>query len=150
MMNNVIHPDTGKICTYSQLSTSKVPNQDKNTWTTSLANIFRRLAAGVGDRIPSGTNTINSKQHTAVPKDRHVTYGKIVCGVRKHKAETHRCRLTVGGDKLEYPDEVSTPTSDLTTAKYLVNSIFSTPGAKGLVAGVKDFYINTTIDHLST
>ena len=99
MMNNVIHPDNGKICTYATLASGKVPNQDKNTWTTSLANEFGRLADGVGDRMPSGTNTIKFIQHTVIPKDRHVTYGKSVCDVREHKAETHWCRLTVGGDR---------------------------------------------------
>ena len=35
--------------------------------------------------------------------------------------ETHRTRLTAGGDLIDYPGEVSTPTSDLTTMKLHIN-----------------------------
>ena len=70
----------------------------------------------------------------------------MVCDIRPHKAEKHRVRLTVGGDQIDYPGEVSTPTSDLTTAKILINSILSTPNAKGMCADIKDFYLNTEME----
>jgi hypothetical protein len=44
----------------------------------------------------------------------------------------HLVRLTVGGNRIDYPDNKSTPTADPTTAKLLINSIISTPGAKFL------------------
>ena len=96
--------------------------------------------------MPSGTNTIKFIAKTAVPYGRTVTYGNMVCDIRPQKKETHRVRLTVGGDKVEYPGDVSTPTSDLTTAKCLINSILSTSKAKGLCIDVKDFYLNTDMD----
>ena len=43
-------------------------------------------------------------------------YGNMVCDIIPHKTEFHRVRLTVGGDQIEYPGKVSTPTSDLTKA----------------------------------
>jgi len=52
----------------------------------------------------------------------------------------------VGGDRIDYPFEVSTPTADLTTAKLLFNSVISTPGAKFMVTDIKDFYLNTTME----
>ena len=70
----------------------------------------------------------------------------MVCDFRPHKSEVYIVRLTVGGDQIEYPGEVSTPTSDLTTAECLVNSILSTNKAKGLCADIKDFYLNTEMD----
>jgi hypothetical protein len=36
--------------------------------------------------------------------------------------EKERVRLTVGGDILDYPSDVATSTSDITTFKTLINS----------------------------
>ena len=58
-------------------------------------------------------------------------------------SETHWVRLTAGGNEIDYPGEVSTPTSNLTTEKCLVNSILSTSNAKGMCADIKYFYLNT-------
>jgi len=41
----------------------------------------------------------------------------------------------------------ATPTSDLTTAKLLFNSVLSTPGATFHGANLKNFYLNTPMDH---
>ena len=50
-----------------------------------------------------------------------VTYAKFVCELKPNKAEIHRTRLTVGGDKVHYPGDVGTPTADLTLIKIHVN-----------------------------
>jgi hypothetical protein len=78
-----------------------------------------------------------------VPADRKVTYGRIVATIRPQKSETHRVRLTVGGNLIDYPGNVSTPTADMTTAKILFNSVISTPDARFMCTDVKDFYLNT-------
>jgi hypothetical protein len=96
--------------------------------------------------MPTGTNTIAFISKAEVPADRIPTYGRIVVSVRPQKAEPYRTRLTVGGDRIDYPFEVSTPTADLTTAKLLFNSVVSTPGAKFLVTDIKDFYLNTAME----
>ena len=44
--------------------------------------------------MPSGTNTILFIPNEQVPAGRTVTYGLIVA----QKSETHRTRLTVGGN----------------------------------------------------
>jgi hypothetical protein len=59
-----------------------------------------------------------------------VTYSRIVATIRPQKAETHRVRLTVGGDRLDYPGNTSTPTASQTTAKVLINSTISTDDAR--------------------
>ena len=46
------------------------------------------------------------------------------------KAEVNRTRLTVGGDKINYPGAVSTPTAEMLVAKILFNSVISTKNAK--------------------
>jgi hypothetical protein len=60
------------------------------------------------------------------PKDRKITYGKIVCDYKPHKKEKERVRLTVCGDRLDYSGDVATSTADITTFKILINSTLST------------------------
>jgi hypothetical protein len=87
----------------------------------------------------TGTDTIHVIQREQVPSDHKVTYGRI----RPQKAKTHRVRLTGGGNLIDYPGVVSTPTAKMTTAKILFNSVISTPGAPFMCTDVKDFYLNT-------
>ncbi len=96
--------------------------------------------------MPKGTNTIRFISHQQLPAGRFPTYGRLVVLVRPNKDDMYRVRLTVGGDKVDYPFEVSTPTADLTTAKLLFNSVISTPGAKFMCIDIKDFYLNTTME----
>jgi hypothetical protein len=72
-----------------------------------------------------------------------VTYSRIVATIRPQKAETHRVRLTVGGDRLDYPGNTSTPTASQTTAKVLINSTISTDDARFGCIDLKDFYLGT-------
>ena len=48
-----------------------------------------------------------------------------VCDIIPKKKETHRTRLTTGGNLIYYPGYVSTPTPDLTTMKIDVNIAIS-------------------------
>ena len=104
-----------------------------------MSNEFGWLVNGVGERMQECTNNIKFIPRGAVPYGRAVMYGNMVCDIRPKKAETHRVLLTVGGDSVEFPGDVSTPTIDLTTAKYLINSIVSTPNAKRSCADIKYF-----------
>ena len=49
----------------------------------------------------------------------------------------------MGGNLVEYPGDVTTPTADMQKAKLMFNSVISTPNAKFLCLDVKDFYLNT-------
>ena len=62
-----------------------------------------------------------------------------------HKTEPDRTRLNVGGNLINCPGYVSTPTADTTTAKIVINSTISTPKAKYLVGDVKIFSLGTTM-----
>ena len=50
-------------------------------------------------------------------KTKKVTYPKIVSDIRPRKAETHRTRITVGGNLLDYAGTLITPTATITTAR---------------------------------
>jgi hypothetical protein len=142
--NTVVVPSiTGQVQEYRHL----LQGPDAPTWTNSFANDeLGRLSQGVGTHMPSSTETIWFIRKHQVPSDRKVTYGRIVATICPQKAETHRTRLTVGGDRLDYPGAVSTPTAKLTTAKCLLNSTISTPDTRFMVADIKDFYLNTPME----
>ena len=95
------------------------------------ANEFGRLAQGVGGRVKA-TNTIFFICKDQLPKDRmkDVTYGSFICDIKQNKTETHRTRLTTGGDRINYPEDVGTPTADMTLVKMMLNSVISMRGAK--------------------
>jgi hypothetical protein len=80
-----------------------------------------------------------------IPKDRKITYGKIVCDYEPHKQEKERVRLTVGGDILDYSGDVATSTADITTFKILINSNLSTEDATMMMMDIKNYYLGTPL-----
>ena len=62
------------------------------------------------------------------------------------KIETHRTRLTAGGNIIDYSGEVSTPTSELTTTKLYVNSSISDVTYRYMCTDVKYFYLSNQMD----
>ena len=61
------------------------------------------------------------------------------------KLEKNRSRLTVGGDRIKYPFDVSAPTADLPTIKLLWNSVLSSPGAKYFTMDISNFYLGSPL-----
>lgn len=139
----VMDKDTGQMLNYRALIRDPKYRKD---WLLSAANEFGRLAQGVGNRI-KGTNTIHFIKRNEVPADRFrdVTYGQFVCTVRPEKDEQNRTRLVVGGDRVNYPGEVATPTAEMLVAKILFNSVISTHGARFMTMDVGNFYLNTPL-----
>jgi TfoX/Sxy family transcriptional regulator of competence genes len=134
--------DTGEYLNYRQLMRSP---KHRRIWNISSANEFGRLAQGLKDGRVTGTNTIFFIPKELVPKDRlkDVTYGSFSCDMKPNKKESHRTRLTAGGDRINYPEDVGTPTADMTLVKTFFNSVISTKNAKCVMADIKDFYLNT-------
>ncbi len=76
------------------------------------------------------------------------TYGRICCNYQPQKEEKHHVRLTIGSNWINYPGNKSTPTANLTTAKLLIDSTISSPGAKFLGIDLAIFYLNTPMPNL--
>jgi hypothetical protein len=93
-------------------------------WKRGFCNECVRLFQGIRD-IP-GTDTCFFIKLTNVPKDREITYVKIVCDYKLHKKEKERAWLTVGGNRLDYFGHVATSTANIKTFKILINSTLST------------------------
>jgi hypothetical protein len=138
----VIDPATGEQLEYRQLIKC---DAYRDIWTHSYANELVRLAQGVGDHI-QGITTIFFIRKDQVPEGRTCIYGQLVVDIRPQKEEKERTRLTVRGNLIHYPGDVSTKTAGLTTAKLLFNSTISTPGAKFMCMDVKNFYLNTPME----
>ena len=138
--NAVLDGETGELLEYRHLI--QCPKY-KDAWNTSFRNKIGRLAQGMPGRV-EGTNTIFFIPKASVPADRwkDITYGRIVCNIRDNKVETHRTRLTIGGDRINYPEDCRTPTADLLTVKLLLNSVISTPEAWYMTMDIKNFYLN--------
>ena len=77
---------------------------------------------------------------------RKPTYLRVVAAYRPQKADPYRIRYTVGGDRIVYPGETTTPGAEMTTVKLLINSTISTENARCMCTDVKDFYLNTEMD----
>lgn len=141
-LNHINHPVTGKKQSYTKLLIA-----EPDRWNTGMANELGRLAQGVGTRMPTGTNTIFFIKKDDVPTGRTTTYANAICDYRPMKEEAWRVRLTVGGDKLDYPGDPGAPAASLTETKLVVNSVISTPGAKFMTADIKDYFLNNPMEY---
>jgi hypothetical protein len=100
---------------------------DAAEWIQACANKIVRLTQGCLPQTTSGTETMHFISSKNLPAGKRPTYLRIVAKIRPEKGETKRVRFNVGGNLINYPGEVSTPTADITTAKCLFHSVLSTP-----------------------
>jgi hypothetical protein len=128
---------------------------DAKIWERGLANEWGRLLPhGIGTNRPitdriAGTGTIFFIQKSQVPIDRKVTYANFINNIRPQKEETHRVRMTAGGDKLDYPGDASSPTVSMLDAKIHINSVISDAkhGARHLGLDIKNYYLGTPMKY---
>ena len=136
-----VHPDTGTLSEYPAL----IKSSDGELWEEACCEEIGRLAQGYGPNI-TGTDTLHFIRFDQIPKGCTATYLRLVVADRPNKENPRRVRFTAGGDRIKYPGDVSTKTSDLSTAKILLNSVISTPGARFMGLDIKDFYLNTHME----
>ena len=126
--NGVVHPITNEtIKKYQKLVDEPIL---RDVWLKAMCKELGRLAQGYKDT--KGTDTIkfmSLDEIRQIPRDRTVTYARIVVDYREQKADPNRVRITVGGNLIEYPFELTTRTADVTTSKVMWNSVISTPNA---------------------
>jgi hypothetical protein len=115
----------------------------QSLWRRYFGNECGRLFQGI--RYIPGTDACFFIKLTNVPKDRNITYSKIVCDYKPHKKEKERVRLNVGGDILDYSGDVATSTADITTFKILISITLSTKGAAIMMMDIKNYYIGTPL-----
>jgi hypothetical protein len=138
--NTVVHPVTGKEMEYTALM--KDPSLHP-LWKRGFGNKVGCLFQGICD-IP-GTGTYVFDELTNIPKNKKITYSKIVCDYKPHKKEKERVRLMVAGDRLDYSGDVTTSTADITTFNILINSTLSTEDATMMMMDIKNYYLGTPL-----
>ena len=133
--NHICNKITGK----RESAESLLYSSDRKVWSKAVSNEYGRLAQG-NIHGEKSTNTINFIPFNQVPSNRQVTYGSMIFDHRPLKPEPNRCRLVVGGNKLIYKEDASTPTTNMTEIKLLLNSVISDgwKGAKFCSADLKD------------
>ena len=89
------------------MSIDALLQQNPDVWEPSVSNEIGRPANGVC--TIKGNNSMEFIHKYEVPSDKKVTYANIVCNVRPNKDDVHRTRLTVGGDRLDYNGDASSP-----------------------------------------
>jgi hypothetical protein len=107
----------------------------------------QRIWAIIGGCIKNPTNTIEFISQHKVPEDcrKDVMYGQFICLVRPEKAEPNQMQFTVGGDRINYPGEVATLTTEMLVAKMLFNSVISMKGARFMTMDISNFYLMTPL-----
>jgi hypothetical protein len=140
----VMDADMGKLLNYRQLTRS---TKYREAWSLSSANECGRLANGIGGRIQNPTNTIEFIFQHDIPTEqmKDATYGQFMCTVRPEKAEPNRTGFTVGGDRINYPGTVATPTAEMLVAKMLFNGVISTKDARFMTMDISNFYLMTPL-----
>jgi hypothetical protein len=121
----------------------------KTAWSLSAANEFGQLANGITGHIKNPTNTIKFIFPHEVPADRmkDVTYRQFICLVRPKMAEPNQMQFMVGGDTINYPGKVATPTAEMLVAKMLFNCVISMKGAQFMTMDISNFYLMTPLHH---
>ena len=116
---------------------------DKGTWEISTANEGGSKSCLPSKRI-NRTNTIFFVSRHTIPSNKKNTYANFVCDIKLSNTETHRVRLTVGGDKLTYDGYPSSPAIRLLDLKIHLNSIISDArkGARYLTSDIINYYLN--------
>ena len=141
-LNAVLNTDTGDLEEFRQLRKGK--NAAK--WINGNSKEVARLCRGRKQDNIKGSSTILWMKPSELPKGRTATYLRIVAAYRPQKDDPFRIRWTVGGDRVNYPGIVTTPSADITTQKLLYNSIISTPNAAFFDMDIENFYLNTEMD----
>ncbi len=76
-----------------------------------------------------------------IPTNQTVTYANVVVNHPPPKEDPNQIRITVGGNLINYPGELTTRTADITTSKLHWNSVLSMQNAKYMCLEIKIFYL---------
>ena len=108
----ITHSETGESMEYRDLI--NYPST-RATWLHSAANKFGRLAQGLSENCVEPTNTLFFIPRSKVPKNKLPTYARFVCSYRPQKAEPYCTHITIGGNLIDYPGNLSMKVADMTT-----------------------------------
>ncbi len=94
------------------------------------------------------TGTIKPERFGDIPHDKVVTYVNPVCVEKTNDdgSMKFRTRLTIGGDRIQYPYDTAAVTAEMDAIKILLNCMIS-ENAKWSTLDLTDFYLATDLPH---
>ena len=95
-----------------------------------------RLVQGVKLHIRTGSNTIQFIHPSQILSERRTVYLHIVAELKPSKSNLRRVRFTVGGNRINYPGIVTTPTVGNQTTKLHLNSVSCDVNTSYIVADI--------------
>ena len=103
---------------------------------------------GPKNQIIKGTGTFKVIRFNYIPfeKRKDVCHKRVVCEYRLDKDEPNRTRITIAGDHILVPFDVSTPTGSLELVKLVINSVLSRQNAQFSAFDIKTFYLDTLME----
>ena len=125
------------------LDTFLTKKDTKVIWGKGLENELVQLVQGFCNGVKA-QDAIEFIHRNKIPTDRKVIYTNFVCDYRLLRSAPCRVRMTVGGDKLDYPYATALPTDSIIKAKLTVNSVISDHKKYNLyfcVIELKDFFL---------
>lgn len=125
----------GTPLTYSKA----LKGEHRAAWLLEHDNEMRKLI--------TGTSTMHPLHKGAIPADRQrdITYFNPVCREKiKDGAIKRRVRGTIGGDRINYPGNVSARTASLEVVRTLLNSVLA-DDADFMTADITDYYLGTPL-----
>ena len=147
VMNPAVHPVTGETFTsYKKAMKDPVIGQ---IWQTAFGKDFGGMAQGDNKTNTKGTNAIFVMTHADIDKltNKKYTYANIVMDHRPQKEDPNRIRITAGGNLIQYDDELSVRSADITTAKLHWNSVISTKDARYMCLDLSLFYLSAALEY---
>ena len=101
MANGVVHPVTKETITkYKKLIEDPLLRDE---WSKAMCRELGRLTQGFEDTKETNTmRFMNSRDINKIPRDRVITYARIVVDYRAHKKDPNRVRITTGRSSQEH------------------------------------------------
>jgi hypothetical protein len=90
--------------------------------------------------------TSHTPTYAKIPQDKTATYACTVIDHCPQKKDPNRVCITVGGNLINYPFELTTCTADMVSSKILWNSVISTKDARFASTDDKNMYLKTPLD----
>jgi hypothetical protein len=148
--NGIVHPITEETITkYTKLMDDPAL---KGLWVPAMSKELHCLAQGK-EGVMVGTNTIFYLTHDEIRcilKYCSVTYARIVINHRPQKDNPNKVCITVGGNLIDYPYDLTLRTANIVSTKIMWNSVISTLGAKFGGADIKNMYLKPHSINTST
>jgi hypothetical protein len=141
ILNAVLDMDTSKLLEMQHLL---VNPKYKELWGKSYTTELGCLAQGIPS-VRKGMDTIVFIARNEIPFARlkDVTYGRVYVNYCPKKDDPNCTRLTIDGNRVNFPEDCGTPTVDMVTVKLHLNSVISTKGACYCTIDLKDFFLMT-------